>query len=691
MAAKDVSRVRNFALVGHSGAGKTSLAEAILFDCGALTRMGAVDQGNTAMDYTHEETKRQISIYNAVASVERGGAFFEFVDCPGYADFIGEVRSALSVVDVALLVIDADSGVGVGTEKAWEMAAEFGVPCVVFVSKVDRENADVETLLSDLQELWGRSVVPVQLPVGGGGEFKGVADLLSGKFYPEAGDKAVLAPVDPPAGVDVSAAREALVEAVAESDEKLTDKYLEEMDLSAEDLAAGLRRAIAGRRVVPVLYGAATRNSGVHAVLDFIAAYLPSPAERPARKATVGKEEVGIKADPGEPVCARVFKVSIEPHVGELAFFRVFSGVMRSSSECYNGTREHAERLGQLLASQGKNRSDADELGPGCFGAVAKLRDTRHMDTLCDAKRKAVLPPVKYSDPVISLGLVPETKKDQEKISQALAQLCAQDPTLRLHVNPEFSQTVLSGMGETQLDVAVAQLKDRFGVSVKTEPTKVPYRETIRRTVQVQGKYKRQSGGRGQYGDCWLKLEPLPKGSGVEFVDKIVGGVIPGKYVPAIQKGVEEAMRKGIYAGYPVVDIRVSVYDGSYHDVDSSDMAFAIAGSLGVKKGVVEAQPVIIEPYADIEVSVPEDCVGDITGDINSRRGRILGIEARGKMQVVKASVPLAEVGRYSTDLKSMTQGRGSHTMKFSHYEEAPAKVCEELATAFKASQGEEN
>lgn len=691
MAVKDVSRVRNFALVGHSGAGKTSLAEAILFDAGALTRMGSTEQGNTAMDYAPEETRRQTSIYNAVASVERNGTFLEFVDCPGYTDFIGEVRSALAVVDAALLLVDADAGVGVGTEKAWDIAAEFGVPCAIFVNKVDRDNADPEGVLSDLQELWGRSVVPVQALVGKGAGFKGVADVLSGRFWPAAGDSAVLEPGEPPADAGVSSVREALVEVVAESDEALTDKYLEQMDLSPEDLAAGLRRAIAGRKLVPVLYGAATRNAGVHAALEFIAEYFPSPADLPPRKARSDGEEAEVVADPAAPLCARVFKVRHESHVGELAFFRVFSGTIRSSSECYNATRDHAERVGQLLVSVGRNRSEVDEIGPGCFGAVAKLRDTRHMDTLCDARRKVVFPPVEYGEPVISVALVPETKKDQERISQALAQLCAEDPTLRLRVDQEFSQTVLEGMGETQLDVAVAQLRERFGVSVKTEPTRVPYRETIRKKVEAQGKYKRQSGGRGQYGDCWLRLEPLPRGAGFEFVDAIVGGVIPSKYIPAVQKGVEEAMRKGVYAGYPVVDVRVTVYDGSYHEVDSSDMAFSIAGSMALKKAVMMADPVIIEPYVEVEVSVPEDCVGDITGDINSRRGRILGIEPRGKMQVVKAVVPLAEMGRYSTDLKSMTQGRGSHTMKFSHYEEAPAKICEELAAAFRASQQEEN
>jgi elongation factor G len=675
---------RNIALVAHGDAGKTTLAEAMCFTAGISKRLGRIDAGNTLSDYNPDEIDRSISISTALLHFDWGNHRIHLLDTPGYADFIGEVMGAIRVVDGAIVLIHAVSGIEVGTEKVWEMAAQQGKPRLIFINKMDKEHADFYKVLSAARERFGNGVVPVQLPIGQAGSFKGIVDLMKmkGMLFESGG---MLKETDIPEDMQAMAAehRERLVEAAAESDDALLEKYFDQGDLSAEEIAKGIRQGTLSGQVFPVLSGDAFENRGVRSLLDAMIAYLPSPEDMGAIKGLkpdTQNEEIRQPSD-DQPLSALVFKTISEPHVGELSLFRVYSGVLKSGMDVLNTSKGGSERIGQVYAMIGKERKEVGSMHAGEMGAVVKLKDTHTGNTLSAQKAPIVLPGVAFPEPVIRVAIEPRTKGDEEKISSGLNRLHDEDPTFITEVDGELKQTVISGLGELHLDVIVGRLKRKFGVDVELVKPRIPYRETIQGTAQVQGKYKKQTGGRGQYGDTWIKIEPLPRGTGFEFDNGIVGGVIPTKFIPAVEKGIKEAMNDGAVAGYPIVDLKVTLYDGSFHTVDSSEMAFKIAGSMALKKAVVQASPVLLEPIYDVEVTVPEDFMGDVMGDLSSRRGKILGVDPKGSFQMVKAKVPLAELYRYSTTLRSLTQGRGIHARHFSHYEEVPRDVSEKIIT----------
>jgi elongation factor G len=687
--------LRNVVLVSHGGAGKTTLAEALMYVGGGATdRLGRVDDGTSVLDSDPDEQKRRITIGAAVAPVAWGEERFNLIDTPGYFDFAGEVRAGLAAADAALVVCDAVAGVEVGTELCWRYADESGLPRLVFVSKMDRENADFDRVLGELREAFGRTVLPLQLPIGAEQGFRGVVDLVSGRalmFEARGGVREA----DPPAELaDGSAAwRQALVEAAAEMDDDLLARYLDGEELPAEDVRAGLGRAIRSGRAVGVLCGAAGTPGlgGVRPLGDAVRDFLPSPADRGAvvaRNAKTGVEE-RREPRPDAPLCALVWKTMADPYVGRLTVFRVFSGTIASDAQVWNATREAAERVGQLYRLKGREQVPADRLGPGDVGAVAKLQVTTTGDTLCDAAHPAVLPPPTFPRPVYTVAVEPKSKGDEDKIGQGLARLAEEDPTFRVERSSETHQTLISGMGEMHLDVIAERLKRKFGVDVQVGEPRIPYRETIRRAARAEGKHKKQTGGRGQYGHVFLELEPLARGGEFEFVDKIFGGAVPRQYIPAVEKGVRETMEEGVLAGYPVTDVRVTLNDGSFHPVDSSELAFKIAASLAFKKAFGEADPVLLEPIAELEVRVPEEFLGDVMGDLNKKRGRIQGIDSEGRLQVIRAHVPLAEAARYAIDLRSMTQGRGTFSLRFSHYEEVPAQAAQAVLSAARAAKAE--
>ncbi len=608
------------------------------------------------------------------------------LDTPGYFDFIGDVLGALRVADGAVVVVCAVSGVEVGTEKVWSYADDLNLPRVVFINKLDRENADFGRTLAQLQQYFGPSVAPLQLPIGKEAGFNGVVDLIAGKAYLFGNEGLEIREEEIPAGLQEEAAvlREKLVEAVAESDDELLMKYLEGEPLDPGEILRGLRQGVLEGKVVPVLCGSATRNYGLQPLLDIIGHYLPSPVDRGAvtGKAPRSEEEILRQPDPSEPFSALVFKTLADPYVGRITYFRVCSGTLKPDSQIYNTTREKAERIGQVFTMRGKNQVPLEEVAAGDIAAVAKLQHTATGDTLCDRSHPVLFPKLDFPEPVISFAVEPKTKGDEEKVSSGLARFIEEDPTFRLERRGETKQTVISGMGETHLEIIVSRLAQKFGVEVELSTPKVPYKETIRKPSRVEGKHKKQTGGRGQYGHVFLELEPAESGGGLVFEDKIFGGAVPKQYIPAVEKGVREAMDEGVLAGYPVVDVRVRLVDGSYHTVDSSEMAFKIASGMAFRRGMEQASPVLLEPVMNVEVLVPEDFMGDIMGDLNGRRGRIQGMEPSGGVQKILAQVPMAEMFRYSIDLRSMTQGRGFFSMEFSHYEEVPAQIAEQVAAA---------
>lgn len=686
-------QIRNVALISHGGAGKTSLTEAMLYTSGAINRLGKVEAGNTVTDYDPDEIKRQVTISTSLAPLEWKGTKINLLDTPGFFDFIGEVQGALRVADSAIIVVCAVSGVEVGTEKVWSYADEYHLPRLVFINKLDRENANFDQVLEQLRSFFGVKVFPLQFPLGQESSFKGVIDLVKMKalvYTDETGLK--MQEEDIPADLLDKARelREKLVEAAAETDDALMEKYLEEESLSEEEINKALRLGTLEGKIVPVLCGSGTKNYGIQPLLDLISSALPSPLDRPPAKGFLpGKpdEEITRKADLKEPLSALVFKTLADPYVGRVNYFRVYSGVMKADSQVYNFNKEKTERIGSLFFMRGKNQIQTDQVIAGDIGAVAKLAETGTGDTLGDKGSPIIFPPIKFPDPVISFAVEPKSKGDEEKVSAGLARFLEEDPTFRVERNTETKQIIISGMGDMHLDVIVERLAKKFGVEVNLKTPKVPYKETIRKTAKKEGKYKRQSGGRGQYGHVFLEISPLPRGEGFAFEDRIVGGVVPRQYIPAVEKGVLEAMEEGNLAGYPVVDIKVALYDGSYHTVDSSEMAFKIAASMALRGAIDQADPVLLEPIMDVEVTVPEQFMGDIMGDLNSRRGRIQGMVPGQGLQVIKAQVPLAEMFDYAIDLRSMTQGRGFFTMKFSHYEEVPFQEAEKIIAAAKAEK----
>lgn len=692
MTAAETTSIKNVGLFGHGGSGKTTLAESVLFASGAITRIGDVQQGNTVTDFDEDEIKRKISINCAIATVNWKGGEVSFIDTPGYADFVGEAISTVRVVDTCCFVVSGVDGVEVQTEIMWERAADVAAPSFIFVSKLDRERAGFERTMDDIRETLGGNVVPLSIPVGEEHGFKAVVDLISGKaFEPDGPGNSKEVPIPDELAGALETGRDKLAEAVAETDDTLLEKYLEEGELTAEEIAQGLKKGVRERTLIPVLCGAASKGIGIPELLDFIESVLPLPEELPDVVGVLpGKDEQVSRPRTEEaPMCSLVFKTLADPYVGKLTYFRVFSGIFKSDSTTLNSTRGKNERVGQLYRVMGKEQNPVSKLAAGEIGAVAKLSESFTGDTLCDKDKPIVLPAIEYPASLMSLSVVPKTKGDEDKLSTALGRLGEEDPMLTVRRDTETNQTLISGAGETHLDVVVEKMRRKFGVDVATDLPRIPFKETIRRKVEAEGKHKKQTGGHGQYGHAWLRLEPRERGEGFEFTDKIVGGAIPRQYIPGIEKGVAAAMQEGYLAGYPMVDMSVTVYDGSFHSVDSSELAFKMAAAKAMKEGFSAADPVLLEPKVDVKVTVPDAYMGDVIGDLNAKRGRILGMEPKGKMQMVSAQVPLAEMSRYSIDLRSITGGRGVFSMELSHYEEVPDHIAQKIIEHHKKEQEE--
>jgi elongation factor G len=665
--ALDIGRIRNVALVGHGGVGKTSLVEALLHACGATTRLGRVDDGTTTTDFDPDEIKRKISLNTATAFCDYKGHRINLIDTPGYGDFVADARAGLRVAGAALVVVDAVAGVQVQTEKVWKFANEYNLPRAIVINRLDRERADFSRTLESLQKRLKGRLVPLQLPIGSEAGFTGVVDLVEA----------------------AKAGREKLAEAAAETDDDLLAKYLEEGAIGEEEMLGALRRAITTGGAVPVLCAAATRGIGVAPLLDLVMKEFPSPADQgEVEGADPRTKAVARRApDPKAPLCAVVFKTISDPHVGKLSVFRVYSGTLRADSQVLNASRESRERVGHLGWLLGKTQKPVEALGPGEIGVVAKLKDTLTGDTLCEEGSPIRLPGIAFPEPSISFAIQPKTRGDEDKISTALHRMAEEDPTLHHHYDPETKQLLVSGMGQLHVEVVVERMKRKYNVEVSLLPPRIPYKETVKGRAEVQGKYKKQTGGRGQYGDTWLRIEPLTRGGGFEFVDDIFGGAIPRNFIPSVEKGVRDCMKRGILAGYPVVDLKVTLYDGSYHDVDSSDMAFQIAASMGLQKGFMDAKPCLLEPVMNVEVTLPSEGAGDVIGDLNGRRGRIVGMEPDGDVVAVRAQVPMSEMLTYESSLRSMTGGRGGYSMEFSHYEEVPSQLAEKVVAAHRAEK----
>ncbi len=684
-----IDKIRNVALVGHGGTGKTSLAESMLFASGTIARMGKVDDGGSASDFDPDEIHRKMSINATVLPCEWKGTKINLLDTPGYPDFIGDVISSLRAVEAAVLVVDAHGNIEVGTDSAWELTEELGITRLFFVNKLEKENTDFYATLEALRGRFGSGVAPLQIPIGSEDKFVGVIDLVTQKAYKWDGGK--MSPTEIPADMadDISARRETLVESCAEMDDALMEKFFDEGTLSDADLAKGLEIGVKTGKVVPVLCGSAMKMVGVETLLDIISASVPSPAAAGQIKGT-GKDGSEEIRKPGDSFCALVFKTMADPYVGKLTYFRVFSGSIKSDSHVYNANREHDERIGQVYFLTGKNQEATPEVGAGDIGAVAKLSDTMTGDTLCEKAKLITLESIKFPDPVYSLSVRAKTKADEDKLGPGLQKLAEEDPTFRSERNAETSESLMSGLGETHVDIVVERLKRKFGVEVETSTPKIAYRETITKTAESQGRHKKQTGGRGQFGDCWVRLEPMPRGGGYEFVDAIVGGAIPRQWIPSVDKGIREALSNGILTGCTVVDVKATCYDGSFHTVDSSDMAFQLAGKIAFRAACEKAGPVLLEPIMEMEVIVPEEYMGDVIGDLNGKRGRVAGMEpVGGGRQLIKATVPQSEVQRYCIDLRSMARGRGRFSARFSHYEEAPAQVAQQVAAESKKVEEE--
>ena len=679
----DVKDKRAVVFVGHSGSGKTACIDAILYKAGANSRHGSVDQGSSMCDYNDDEIARKVTIRSKMLHIEHNGKLSYLLDTPGYADFSGSAISCMRAVDSGVCVICGVSGVEIGAEKGWELLAARNLPRLIFVNKLDKENSDFSKALQSINTAFGKNCVPLEFPIGKESAFVETVSLL---------DKNAVDKLD---GADKESAqecREKLVEAIAETDDTLIEKYLGGEELSDDELRSALRKGVCGAKIFPVLCGSIVKEIGISLLIQAIENLLPSPIEAvPVQAKEEGKDElitIEPKRDAG--FSALVFKSLIDPFIGQLTIFRVFSGILKSDTSFYNVTRKCKERIGQLFILQGKEQKAVLEVSAGDIAAVAKLKETRLNDTIGADGTKFMFEPIAIPEAAISLSVKPKSRQDEEKIMTALAKLSSEDPTFKYSRDQQTKELIISGLGDMHLTVMVNKLKNDFHVDVDLGMPKVAYKETIKKHVQIQGKYKKQSGGRGQYGDVWLELEPLPRGGDFEFVNKIVGGAVPRQYIPAVEKGVKQAMAEGAIAGYPTVDIKVTIYDGSYHNVDSSEMAFKIAGSMAFKQGAQKASPVLLEPVMSVEIVVPEDVMGSITGDINSRRGRIMGMEPKGTKQVVKAQIPLAEMLKYGTELRSLTAGRGAYHMEFSHYEDTPTKIAQGIIAQYQESKQHE-
>jgi elongation factor G len=675
--------IRNLAIIGHGGTGKTSLCESFLYVAGKTDRPGRVDDGSSCMDYEPEEQKRHISISATTNNIDWEKHRVNFIDTPGDSNFTFDTKSSLRVVDGAVVLVDAVGGVEFQTEKVWEYADEFKLPRLLFVSRMDRERADFSKAVESIRKRLREKITIVSLPIGAEDSFAGVVDLIAMKALVFDNQKKMAKSVDIPADMaeEVKKCRDILVEDIAETDDGLMNKYLEGGELSAEDLQVGLRRGVLAGLLTPVACGSAMKYIGISSLLDTIVQYFPSPVD-PGGKAgkKPGSEEDEIRMpEESAPFSALVFKTIADPYAGRLTLFRVYSGTLISDSSVFNASRKSTERIGNLFFLEGKTQKPVETLIPGDIAAIAKLKETATGDTLCTEKTPIVFARVEPPPAIISFAVEPKTRGDEDKLVSSIHRLTDEDPTLSFHRDDQTREMILSGLGQVHIEVTVEKMKRKFGLEVNLKTPKVPYKETIKGKTTVQGRYKKQSGGRGQFGDTWLEIEPLPRGGGFEFADRIVGGVIPQQYRPAVEKGIVEAMTEGVLAGYPVVDLRVSLVDGSYHTVDSSEMAFKIAGSLGFKKGVLECQPTLLEPIVNIMIEIPDEYMGDVIGDLNSRRGKVLGMDSIGHHQIIKGQVPLAEILKYAPDLRSMTSGRGTFTCEHSHYEEVPSYISEKI------------
>ena len=686
----DAASIRNVALVGHTGSGKTQLTSAILSDAGMINRFGKVDDGTTVTDFDEEEIARKHTLSAGLAYVEWNKQKINLIDTPGMGNFLADSRAALRVVDAALVVVDAVGGVMVQTEKVWETADELELPRLVVVNRLDRERASLERSLASLQQLCSRAVIPIQLPIGEEKNFRGVVDLISKKAFVFQTDESAkfsesAMPGDMTAAVD--AAREALIEMVAENDEKLMEKFFEAGTLTDDELISGLRGATLAGKLFPLVCTSAILNVAVPQLLDAIVAYLPSPTDRPFKGTDKSGAEVSRSADEKSAASAFVWKTIADPFAGRISLFRVVSGVVKADSTVHNRTKDVPERLGHLMLLQGKTQANIPEIKAGDLGAVAKLKDTLTNDVIGDKADAVTFPPIKFPEPVLSYAIEPKSRGDEDKISTSMHRLEEEDPSIRYSRDPQTKELLLSGQGQLHIEVTVAKLKRRFGVDVNLKPPRIPYRETIKASTEAHGRHKKQTGGHGQFGDCKIKVEPLSRGTEFEFVDDIFGGSIPRQFVPAIEKGIQDARTRGYLAGYPMVDFRVTVFDGSYHDVDSNELSFKLAGSLAFKDAMTRARPTILEPIMNVEVYAPSDFAGDLMGDLNGRRGRIAGMDTRGVMTIIKAQVPMAEMLTYEQHLTSATGGRGTYHMEYSHYDEVPSHLQTKIIAAAKAER----
>ena len=679
-----LEKIRNIGIMAHIDAGKTTTTERILFYTGKTHKIGEVHDGAATMDWMVQEQERGITITSAATTCHWLGHSINIIDTPGHVDFTVEVERSLRVLDGAVAVLTAKGGVEPQTETVWRQAAKYNVPCLAYVNKMDMTGANFYNVIDMMKKRLHANAVAIQLPIGFEDTFVGIIDLVKMNAIEYADDLGKEEKViDIPADMLEKAQeyRQILLEAVAESDDELMEKYLDGKDLTEEEINAAIRKLTVSCKMCPVTCGSSYKNKGVQPLLDAIVAYMPSPLDIPPVKGTDPEtdQEIEREADDAAPFAALAFKIATDPYVGRLAFFRVYSGTLSAGSYVYNSTKNKRERLGRILRMHANHRAEIDCVYAGDIAAAVGLKDTTTGDTLCDEEKPVILESMVFPEPVISVAVEPKTKADQEKMGIGLQKLAEEDPTFRVRTDPESSQTIISGMGELHLDIIVDRLLREFHVGCTVGNPQVAYRETIRKDVKAQGKFVRQSGGKGQYGDCWLELTPLKPGEGFKFINKVVGGAIPKEYINPIEAGVKEAMENGVVAGYPMVDIGVTVYDGSYHEVDSSEMAFKIAGSMGFKAGAAKANPAIMEPFMKVEVTIPEEYMGDVIGDLNSRRGRIEGMEARDGAQVINAFVPLAEMFGYATDLRSKTQGRGTYSMEVDHYEDVPKNIAEAI------------
>lgn len=675
--------IRNVAIIGHGTSGKTSLTSALLFDAGAINRLARVEDGNTVTDYDEEEIERKISISSALAYCEWSKRKINILDTPGYRPFLADTKLVMRAADAAVVVLDAVAGVEVQTEKVWEYAGEFNLPRIFVINKMDRDNASFERAVASVEEAFGRSGVPIQIPIGAEREFTGVIDILSGKAYRyERDGSGKFQITDIPAEHQQAAqsAREKLIEMVAESSDELMEKFFAEGTLSAEELLAGLKKSVQARTIFPILCASAALNIGVPQILDAVVELLPPPgSEKVSGINPKTKEPVERVVSSKEPLAAYVVKTVADPFTGRISIIRLYSGVMRSDTTYFNQTKGKNEKFGPLQALQGKTMTPIGEVHAGDFFAVTKLKETTTGDTLCDPSQPIVFQAVDVPEPSITFAIEPKARGDEDKISNALARITEEDAAIKYTRDAQTKQLLLSGSGQLHVEVTVARLRKRYGVEVILKTPKVPYRETIRGKADVQGRYKKQTGGHGQFGDCKIKMEPLARGAGFEFVDEIFGGAIPRNFIPAVEKGIVDAAGKGFLAGYPVVDFRVILYDGSFHPVDSSELAFKVAGSMAFKKGMDDAQPVLLEPIMNVEILAPQEYAGDLMGDLTSRRGKLQGVDMKRDLQVIKAQVPMAEMVSYAPVLTSMTGGRGAYHMEFSHYDEVPAHIGQKI------------